>query len=111
MVRNKDLVALDADENRLLGLVNHGPAKIVVTIIGGQGHLFGRGNQQISPRVIRTVGKQNIIIVATPEKLLSLKRKYLLVDTGDAALDSELEGYVRVITGLNTTIMYRVGLA
>lgn len=111
VVHHNAHVATDVDENRLLGLVTKGPAKIVVTIIGGQGYLFGRGNQQISPQVIRTVGQENIIIVATPEKLLSLKGKYLLVDTGDAALDRELEGYVRVITGLNTTTMYRVGLA
>ena len=110
VVRKNRLVAKDADENRILDLIAGKPATIVVTVIGGQGHLFGRGNQQISPAVIRSAGKENIIIVATQEKLLSLGGNHLLVDTGDVALDRELEGYVRVVTGLNTTSMYRIGL-
>ncbi|BBO79895.1 ATP-NAD kinase family protein [Desulfosarcina ovata] len=111
VVQHRRLIAKDVGEDRLVELVKTKPAKIVVTMIGGQGHLFGRGNQQISPAVIRTVGKQNIIIVGTPEKLLGLKGKPLLVDTGDAALDRELEGYVRVVTGIDNTTIYRVGLA
>jgi predicted polyphosphate/ATP-dependent NAD kinase len=61
------------------------PAQIIVTPIGGQGFIFGRGNQQISSKVIRQVGLDNIVVVATTSKLRSLKS--LRVDTGDPALD------------------------
>lgn len=93
------LVAADAGEEGLLEAVAGRPASIVVTPIGGQGFLFGRGNQPISPSVIRAVGRDGIIVVATATKLASLGGRPLLVDTGDGALDRELEGPIRVTTG------------
>ena len=86
----------------------------MVGVIGGQGYVFGRGNQQISARVIRRVvgqagaGRRNIIVAATRGKLLALGGKPLLVDTGDSALDRELSGYVSVITGVGESHTYRV---
>ncbi|MBI9083444.1 MAG: ATP-NAD kinase family protein [Desulfobacterales bacterium] len=103
-------VAEDADERTLLKWIAGRPARIIVTVIGGQGHLFGRGNQQISPRVIRSVGRQRIIVVATQEKLLGLNGRPLLVDTGDGDLDRDLAGHMRVVTGYRHTTMCRVGL-
>ncbi|GHS99249.1 ATP-NAD kinase [Synergistales bacterium] len=72
--------------------------KIVVTTIGGQGCLFGRGNQQIDPDILRGLSKNDIIIVATPEKLLSIPGA-LYNDTGDPELDRFLSGYYRIRTG------------
>jgi predicted polyphosphate/ATP-dependent NAD kinase len=80
----------------------------VVTVIGGQGHIFGRGNQQISPRVLQRVGVDNVIVVASQTKLLSLGGEPLLVDTGDAAVDALFAGYVRVVTAQGERTMYRV---
>ena len=105
---NGELLAADASETELLNLTEGKPAKIVVSAIGGQGYIFGRGNQQVSARVIRRVGKDNIIVVATREKLLELRGRPLLVDTGDAALDAELSGYVRVVTGFGEAHIYEV---
>ena len=97
-------------EGELLALVAAAPAAhIVVTVIGGQGHIFGRGNQQISPTVIRGVGAAGITVIATQTKLLSLEGRPLLVDTGDPALDVELAGYAKVVTALGERTMYRVG--
>jgi len=99
VVLNRHLIAKDANEKELLNLIKGKRAKIVVTVIGGQGYVFGRGNQQISPKILNEVGKQNIIVVATKDKITSLRGKPLLVDTGDATTDNMLAGYVRVITG------------
>jgi predicted polyphosphate/ATP-dependent NAD kinase len=89
-------------------MVRGRPAQIIVSVIGGQGYIFGRGNQQIGPRVIRAVGRDNIIVVATQRKLLSLAGGRLLADTGDRQLDELLQGYIRVRTGPGQTAMMRV---
>jgi len=108
VVKNRTLVANDVTEEQLFNLVKGNTAKIVVTVIGGQGHILGRGNQQISPRVIKEVGIKNTIVIASKDKMISLKARPLLVDTGDIALDQELSGYIRVITGWQDSVMYNV---
>jgi predicted polyphosphate/ATP-dependent NAD kinase len=102
------LIAVDANESRLLELVEGRKARIVVTPIGGQGYLFGRGNQQISPRVIECVGRENVVVVSTPDKLYALGSRPLLVDTGDRAVDEMLGGYVTVVTGYNERAVRKV---
>ena len=110
VVRDQRLLAADADEPQLLQLLSEapGPAQLVVTAIGGQGHLFGRGNQQFSPAVIRAVGLQNITVVAAKSKIARLEGRPLLVDTNDAALDRELCGYRVINTGYDDQVLYRV---
>lgn len=93
----KELIAKDVNEEQLLSVIDKRKARIVVTPIGGQGFIFGRGNQQISPEVIRKVGKDNIMVVSTRNKLKKIRS--LRVDTGDAELDRELTGEIKVITG------------
>lgn len=110
VVRNGKLLAADADEQRLLQLLadDPGPAHIVVTAIGGQGHLFGRGNQQFSPAVIRAVGVDNLTIVAAKSKIAGLEGRPLLVDTNDIQLDSDLCGLRMIITGYDDHVLYRI---
>ncbi|GAB3276940.1 ATP-NAD kinase family protein [Parahaliea aestuarii] len=109
-LRGGEILAADADESGLLALLagHDGPAQIIVTAIGGQGHIFGRGNQQLSPLVIRAVGRQNIRLIAAKSKIAALEGRPLLVDTNDPALDRELEGYYPVTTGYEDEILYRV---
>ena len=115
------LVQADANEAELLELLDrYGQAKIIVTLIGGQGFIFGRGNQQISPRVIRAAGAslssgdgasrpwENIVVVGTKEKLNALGGKPLRVDTGDTVLDEALSGYVTVVTGYHEHAVRKV---
>lgn len=110
VVADGRVVAYDANESQLVDLLGKGAgrAKVVVTPIGGQGYIFGRGNQQISGRVLGRVGRENIVVVASKQKLASLGGRPLLVDTGDAEVDRSLEGYARVIVGLGEYVMCRV---
>jgi predicted polyphosphate/ATP-dependent NAD kinase len=89
-------------------MIEENKAKIVVGVIGNQGYIFGRGNQQISSKVINKVRKKNIIVVATIDKIATLGGAPLLVDTGDAELDRGLSGYLQVTTGLGERLMLRV---
>jgi predicted polyphosphate/ATP-dependent NAD kinase len=108
VVRDGEMVAVDVGESELLQLLRGAEARIVVTPIGGQGFILGRGNQQISPQVIRQVGREYTIVVSTSEKIQSLRGQPLLVDTGDRGVDEMLSGYVRVVTGHAEEILYRV---
>ena len=89
-------------------MIGDKPTKLVVTVTGGQGFLFGRGNQQLTPEVLRRIGKENIIVLATKEKIIKLRGQPLLVDTGDRELDEYLSGYHSVICDYNETIICKV---
>ena len=108
VVYRGELLRRDATERDLLTYLSQTPGQVIVTPIGGQGYLFGRGNQQISTEVLRAVGLENIIVVATPNKLAALAGEPLRVDTGDDALDALLRGYRRVITGFGMETVYPV---
>jgi predicted polyphosphate/ATP-dependent NAD kinase len=110
VVENGELIASDVTAAELLTLVQDYPSKLVITLIGGQGHVFGRGNQQLSSAVIRAVGRNNICLVATKTKLQQLAGRPLLADTGDASLDQQLQGLIPVLVGYNDYVMYRLGL-
>ena len=105
---NKKLTAKDVNENQILEKISGKTAQIIVTPIGGQGFIFGRGNQQISPEVIRQVGWDNIVVVATEGKLGGLSS--LRVDTGDPSLDDMLRGHrFNVIIDYKTERAMRIG--
>lgn len=105
-VRNGRPVALDLNERQILDLLPGGPARIVVGVVGGQGFLFGRGNQPLSSRVIGAVGADAIVVISSMEKLVALPGKCLLVDTGDDRLNEALSGYRRVlVSGVKTVLM------
>ncbi len=107
VVKNGELVAKDVNEQRLLTLLEkEGKAVIIVGVIGAQGFVFGRGNQQISPSVLRKVGRDNIRIAATPNKLGNTER--LMVDTGDLEIDKMLSGFHRIIIGYHEMRMVKI---
>ncbi len=104
---NKKIVASDVNEKQILEAISGKTAQIIVTPIGGQGFIFGRGNQQISPEVIRRVGLDNIVVVATESKLRSLKT--LRVDTGDPNLDVALRSRkLKVVADYKTEYVARI---
>ena len=102
-VKNRELVGKDLNERELLRLLENkkkkkgNPVKLLVSPIGAQGFVFGRGNQQLSAKVIEKVGVENVIVLATPHKLS--ETPFLLVDTGSEELDKQLSGYMSVVCG------------
>lgn len=102
LIKDKKIVARDVREEQILENLG-AKCKVIVSPIGGQGFIFGRGNQQISPKVLRKVGKENILVVATPQKLSQTKA--LRVDTGDPELDDRLKGHIKVVVGYRTIRM------
>jgi predicted polyphosphate/ATP-dependent NAD kinase len=97
---------LDLREAQLLELLDGRTARTVVSVVGGQGYVLGRGNQQLSPEVIRRAGAKSLVVVASLEKLLALDPQRLLVDTGDPELDRELSGYRRVRVAPGHTVVF-----
>lgn len=105
----RELLGKDLNEKDMLDLLSKNKKemfRIVISPIGAQGFLFGRGNQQFSPEVIKRVGVDNIIIISTPHKLENTPTIY--VDTGDDKLDDLLVGFRRVIIGYHSMAMRRV---
>ena len=105
VVKQGELVASDVTASELITLTQDKPTKVILTVIGGQGHILGRGNQQLSPAFIRQIGKQNMLVVATKQKLQALNGKPLRLDSSDAALDTELAGAFTVITGYKDKVL------
>ncbi len=102
------ILGLDLNETQILRLVQNSKAGIIVSPIGGQGFFLGRGNQQISPRIIRNVGVDNLIIVATRNKIGMLRPRRLLVESGDPDLDKSLRGYRQIIIGYREEMMVKI---
>ena len=98
-------VGTDLDETGLLEILSShtGPVTLLLSPMGGQGFLIGRGNLQLSPEVLRAIGIDNILGVVTPAKLLTVRR--LRIETGDAYLDAEFAAkrYMKVLQGYRTT--------
>ena len=108
IIRDQEVVAADVGAERILEIIGDAPARALLTVIGGQGHLFGRGNQQFSPAVIRRLGKANIEILASRTKLGTLDGRPLVVDTGNPELDRDLCGLWPITSGYEDTLLYRV---
>ena len=98
-------VGTDLNEDEILSILDahNGVSSLLLSPMGGQGFLIGRGNLQLSPAVLRKVGIDNILGVVTPAKLLSVRA--LRIETGDVDLDSEFSSkrYLKVLQGYRTT--------
>jgi predicted polyphosphate/ATP-dependent NAD kinase len=84
------------------------PLLLLLSPMGGQGFLIGRGNLQLSPDVLRMVGHDNILGVATPSKLIGLDA--VRIDTGDSSLDDAFQNkrFIKILQGFRTTRLIRV---
>ena len=101
------LIGTDLNEQGMLALIKeHKTIKIIVTPIGGNGFIFGRASKQFTPEVLNLIGKENVSVVATEDKISRLE--CLRVDTGDAKTDNNLKGHRKVITGYKTETIIEV---
>lgn len=112
VVRNDELIHRDVNAPELEQLLadHEGDVIAILSITGNQGSLIGRGNQQLSPKVLRRIGKGGVWVVATKTKIKSLAGRPLLMDSNDLELDKEWQGFIHVITGYRDTILYPLGL-
>ncbi|WP_299496217.1 ATP-NAD kinase family protein [uncultured Shewanella sp.] len=108
LIQDQVLIQSDLTAAQLLEQTQNQKTKLFITLIGGQGHILGRGNQQLTPALLRQIGQDNIIILATKTKLKALNGRPLIVDSGDPELDLSLAGYYKVITGYRDYVMYPV---
>jgi len=108
-VVGRRVVEADVNEAAILRLLDaHPRERLVVSPIGAQGFVLGRGNLQVSPEVLRRIGTRNVIVVATPGKLVTTP--ILRVDTGDAELDEEFrkKEYLFVLIGYRTSKLHPI---
>ena len=109
-IQHKGTVYADLNETSLLQHLSDydGPRLLLLSPMGGQGFLIGRGNLQLSPDVLRAIGLDSILGVATPSKLLGLSS--VRIDTGDVSLDEEFQQrrFVKLLQGYRTTRVIRV---
>lgn len=110
-VVDRKMAGKDLSEQDILRLMQGFPKekiKLVITPIGGQGIILGRGNQQLSSDVLRHIDRKNISVMAGKNKLAELRGRPFIVDTGDAQTDENLKGYVNVVTGYREYVIYKV---
>jgi len=106
-ILNKSGAGLDLNAKRILDLLNeNSKAEIIISPIGGQGFIFGRGNKQLTPKILKQVGKKNIKIIATADKMRELD--CLRVDSGDKDVDYMLKGFVKVIIGYREELIMKI---
>jgi predicted polyphosphate/ATP-dependent NAD kinase len=108
-VYNGQVVGLDLNEEKILKLLDKYPkTKVILSPIGAQGFILGRGNLQLSPRVIKKIGLDNIIVVSTPSKLASTPK--IRVDTGDKKLDKMFEEheFMMIVIGYRLSRVVRI---
>ena len=111
IIQNNLIWINDATENDILKILEEkkfDSVKIIITPIGSQGFIFGRGNQQLSAKIIELVGLENIVVIATQSKIQTLPRSRLYVDTGSEDLDKKFLGYIKVLVDFDTYIMVKI---
>lgn len=101
------LIATDLNEAGILDLfLSYKKVRIILSPIGSQGFILGRGNQQISNRVLSFTGEKSLIVVATPAKMQQTPELY--IDTGDLDLNSRFGDSIQVICGYRLAIRARL---
>ncbi len=106
---NGETIAIDAHEQLIFDLIqSQKHVKIILSVIGGQGIVLGRGNQQISPRIIEHCGLESLQFISTQTKLLALNGRPLRIDSGSDKLNQQLAGYHKILCGYEDFVLYEM---
>jgi predicted polyphosphate/ATP-dependent NAD kinase len=97
LLLNNKIIALDLNEKQILNFIEGKKAKIIVSLIGRQGFLFGRGNLQFTPTILNKIGPKNIIIISTKYKLQNIPKQILRLDTRSYELDKKMRGLYKIL--------------
>lgn len=108
VVRDGELLASDADAATLEAFCEKGACQLILSPTGGQGMVLGRGNQQVSARVLEAVGPKGLTVLATHEKLKALDGRPLLMDLPDSNLLPHFTGFIEVVSGYQHRVLYRL---
>jgi len=111
LVKNGELIATDCTASELLRLTKNAPTVLILTIIGGQGHFIGRGNQQLSSELLERVGKDNIWLIATKTKINELAGRPLICDSQSDTINQRFSGLISITTGYRDQVIYPVASA
>ncbi len=114
VVLGRELIATDLEAQQIEHLLSQYPyhkVVLLVTAIGGQGHIIGRGNQQITSQILHRIGKDNMVVLLTPSKLAEYENRPLLMDSGDPLLDQQWAGLITLHTGYQQTVVYPLNSA
>jgi predicted polyphosphate/ATP-dependent NAD kinase len=107
-VLNGEVIKADCTEHMLLELLSQHRCNAILSIIGGQGHIFGRGNAQFSPEVLGKLKREDVLFVSSKNKIKAMEGRPLMVDTSDAKLNQYWSGLVTVVTGYDDQVIYPV---
>lgn len=102
------VIGRDINASQLETLIEGRPVRVVLGVTGQQGFLIGRGNQQIGPDILARTTREDLIVLASEDKLRGLAQPVLWIDSGDPGLDKELSGFLRVRTGRGRLTMMRL---
>jgi len=106
-ILNGQIIGKDLNERGILEFLGRNKnVRIIITPIGGQGFVFGRGNKQITPKILKKVGSENIMIISTREKIKNLR--CLRIDTGDNGVDFSYKGLYKVIIGYKEELIMNI---
>ena len=107
-----NIIGSDLNENEILSALkeHQGDVILLLSPMGGQGFLIGRGNLQLSPDVLRIIGVNRVLGIVTPAKMLTLRS--LRIETGDSEMDQRFseKKYLKVLQGYRTTRVLKVSV-
>jgi predicted polyphosphate/ATP-dependent NAD kinase len=108
LLLNKKIIAMDLNEKQILNQIEGKKKKIIVSLIGRQGFLFGRGNLQLTPKILKKIGPENLIVISTKYKLLNLPSQTLKLDTRSSDLDKKMRGLYKILVDYDEIRICRV---